>query len=93
MSNEKAPESIEGTLVVPKGARFAIVAVEPKVGAEDLLVPVGTLGDDRDGVTVGRDRDRGIAYRVKEFVESEFGLRLVGGERLAQNDKGEQNKS
>jgi 6,7-dimethyl-8-ribityllumazine synthase len=26
MSNEKAPESIEGTLVVPKGARFAIVA-------------------------------------------------------------------
>jgi 6,7-dimethyl-8-ribityllumazine synthase len=26
MPNEKAPESIEGTLVVPKGARFAIVA-------------------------------------------------------------------
>jgi 6,7-dimethyl-8-ribityllumazine synthase len=26
MSHEKAPESIEGTLVVPKGARFAIVA-------------------------------------------------------------------
>ena len=26
MSNEKAPESIEGNLVAPKGARFAIVA-------------------------------------------------------------------
>jgi len=26
MSHEKAPESIEGTLIVPKGARFAIVA-------------------------------------------------------------------
>ena len=26
MSNEKAPESIEGSLVAPKGARFAIVA-------------------------------------------------------------------
>jgi 6,7-dimethyl-8-ribityllumazine synthase len=26
MSNEKAPESIEGTLIAPKGARFAIVA-------------------------------------------------------------------
>jgi 6,7-dimethyl-8-ribityllumazine synthase len=26
MSNENAPESIEGALVVPKGARFAIVA-------------------------------------------------------------------
>jgi len=26
MSNDKAPESIEGTLIVPKGARFALVA-------------------------------------------------------------------
>ena len=26
MSNENAPESLEGTLIVPKGTRFAIVA-------------------------------------------------------------------
>src|SRR5580658_4578275 len=32
-----------------------VVAVEPDVVAEDLLVPVGALGDDHYGIAVGRD--------------------------------------
>src|SRR5271155_5098520 len=34
---------------------FRVVAVEPEIGAEDLLVPVGALGRDYDRTAVGRD--------------------------------------
>ena len=59
MSNEKAPESIEGTLVVPKGARFAIVAARFNSFIVERLVD-GALdalkrhGAESDNITVVR---------------------------------------
>src|SRR5580658_1214595 len=56
-------------------------AVEPEIGAEDLLVPVGALGGDHDGIAVGRDGHAVVTYRVEEFVESQLGLAVGKGER------------
>ena len=65
-----------------------IVTVKPQVMAEDLLVPVGALGDDGDGVAVGRESDIGKADRVEKFVEGQcrFGLSL-GKYRQAKENK------
>ena len=59
--------------------RFDVVAVEPEVGAEDFLVPVGAVGFDDDGVAVGRKGDVAIAHGVEEFVEGEFGFGVGEG--------------
>ena len=56
--------------------RFAIVAIEPEIGAEDLLIPVGAVGDDDDRTAVGRKFNRSEADGVKEVVEGEFGFAL-----------------
>jgi hypothetical protein len=58
--------------------------IEPEVAAENLLVPVGTLGADDDRVAVGRNLERGKVNRVEEIVECELGLGLsYGGQRTA----------
>jgi hypothetical protein len=55
---------------------FAVVTKEPEVAAEDLLVPVGAVGGDDDGVAVRRDLDRPEVDGVEELVEDEFGVAL-----------------
>ena len=59
-------------------AALAVVVIEPEVGAEDLLVPVGALGADDDGVAVGRNLNRREVDGVEELVERELGLALRG---------------
>ena len=58
------------------GAALAVVVIEPKIAAEDFLVPVGALGDDDHRVAVGRNLQRPEIDGVEEFVEREFGLAL-----------------
>ena len=55
--------------------------IEPEIAAEDLLVPVGALGADDDGIAVGRNLERGKADGVEEFVEGELGFALGRDER------------
>ena len=52
--------------------------IEPEFLAEDLLLPVGLLGCDDDGVAVRRNFHRVEAHRVEEFIEREFGLGGLG---------------
>jgi hypothetical protein len=67
---------VAGLRELNQGAGFAVVVVEPEIVAEDLLVPIGALGGDDDGVAVGRDGDGGVIDGVEKFVESEFGFAL-----------------
>src|SRR5947209_6329508 len=59
--------------------RLGVIAIEPEIGAKDFLVPVGALGFDDDGVTVGGKRHVAKGHRVEEFVEREFGFGLGEG--------------
>ena len=38
-------------------AGFAVVLVEPEIGAENLLVPIGAFGDDDHRIAIGREFD------------------------------------
>ena len=69
-----------------QGAGFAVVVIEPEIFAEDLLVPVGAVGADDDGIAVGRNLERGEADGVEEFVEGEFGFVLGYGDNGESRD-------
>ena len=43
--------------------RPGVVAVEPEIGTEDLLIPVGALGGEDDGTSVGGEFDGGDSRR------------------------------
>ena len=46
-----------------------VVAVKPKIFAEDLLVPIGALSADNDSTAVGRELESGEADGVEMVVE------------------------
>ncbi len=52
------------------------VAVEPEIGAENLLIPVGAVGGEDYGIAIGREFDAAEADGVEEVVERQFGLAL-----------------
>ena len=78
---------VAGLRQLNQRAGLAVVAIEPEVLAEDLLVPIGAFGNDDDRMAVGRNLYRREADGVEEFVEREFGFALRGdGECATQDD-------
>ncbi len=57
-------------------AASAVLVIEPEIFAEDLLIPVGALGSDHDGIAVGRNLKCGKADGVEKIVEGELGFVL-----------------
>ena len=55
-------------------AALAVVAIEPEVAAEDLLVPVGALGVDDNEVSVGRDFHPREVDKLKNSSSVSLGL-------------------
>src|SRR5205085_7778835 len=56
--------------------RSPVLAVEPKILAEDLLVPVGALGANNHGIAVGSEFESGEAHGIEMVVK---GKRLFLG--------------
>jgi hypothetical protein len=56
--------------------RFVVVAIEPEIGTKDLLIPVGSVGDDDDRIAIGREFNGAEADAVKEVIEGEFWFAL-----------------
>ena len=66
---------------------FCIVAIEPQVVANDLLVPVGTLGPNHNRLPFWRQLDRGKAYGIKKIVECEFRLAFCERDRRSRKQR------
>ena len=66
-----------------------VIAVEPEIAAEDLLVPIGALGGEDNGVSVGRQFDAAEADGIEEVIERKFRL-LRDGEQYTTQDQSEQ---
>src|ERR1700688_837646 len=71
---------------------LAIVAVQPQVVAENLLIPIGALGSNYDRVSIGRNSNAGIADGIEEFVKREFGLAVGKAVRRETKECGQPQK-
>jgi len=80
---------VAGLRELDERSGLAVVVVEPEIGAEDLLVPVGALGADHDGISIGRQSNGWVADGIEELVERQFGL-VVGKDQRRKTEECDQ---